>query len=79
MFVNLIFAVASLVASYFISAVFAEQPAPPKPASLDDFDFPQIEDGTPQTVIFGDVVIEGWMVLWYGNFRTSAIEAEAGK
>lgn len=68
-----------MIASYVITAVFTEKPASPKPASLEDFDFPQIEDGTPQAVIFGDVVCEGWQVLWYGNYRTSAITAKGGK
>ena len=72
-----IFAIAALVASYLLT------PKPkvetPKPATLDEFDFPQIEEGTPQCVIFGDVWIPDWTVLWFGNMRTSAIRSKGGK
>ena len=44
-----------------------------KPAALEDFDFPQSAEGTPQIVVFGDVWIEDWTVAWYGNYRTEAI------
>jgi hypothetical protein len=27
-------------------------------------------------VVFGDVWIEGWMVLEYGNYRTEEIESD---
>lgn len=51
-----------------------------KPASLEDFDFPQSAEGTPQIVVFGDVWIEDWTVAWYGNYRNEAITASsAGK
>ncbi len=76
---NFIWAVAMLVSSYFISAVIAPKPETPKPSSLEDFDFPQIEEGTPQAVVFGDVWISDWTVLWFGNLRTSAIRSRGGK
>jgi hypothetical protein len=52
-------------------------PAPPR-STLEDFDVPQIEEGTPHAVVFGDVWLEGWQVLWYGNYRTTKITAEGG-
>ena len=74
---NFIFAIAALVVSYLLT------PKPkvetPKPATLDEFDFPQIEEGTPQCVVFGDVWIPDWTVLWFGNMRTSAIRSKGGK
>lgn len=75
MLVNLLWAVGSIIASYVIAAVFTEQPAPPKPTALEDFDLPQVEDGTPQAVVFGDVICDGWQILWYGNYRTSEVTA----
>jgi hypothetical protein len=65
-------ALISLVASYAIQALLVK-PQNQKPASLEDFDFPQAEEGTPQAVFFGDCWTEGWMVLWYGNYRTTKI------
>lgn len=76
---TLIFAVGALLASYAIQSLLMTAPEKPKPAMLEDFDFPQIEEGTPQSVVFGDVWIEDWMVLWYGNLRTSPVKADGGK
>lgn len=74
---TLIFAISTLVISYVI------MPKPkieaPKPSSLGDFDFPQVEEGTPQCVVFGDVWVPDWHILWYGNLRTSAIKSDGGK
>lgn len=75
---NLIFAIASLVVSYVISASMQPKVEAPKPNSLDDFDFPQIEEGTPQGVVFGDVWVKGWTVLWFGNLRTTKVTSESG-
>lgn len=73
-----LFALGLLIASYFISAMMAPKPVKPKPALLSDFDIPQIEEGTPQCVVFGDVWIPDWMVLWYGDYRTSPIMSDVG-
>lgn len=69
----------SLVLSFVLSALTMKRPAPPKATTLDDFDVPQIEDGTPHAVVFGDGWLEGWQVLWYGNYRTKKIKAKGGK
>lgn len=74
-----VYAIGALVASYFIAASIAPTNETPKPASLEDFDFPQIDEGTPQAVVFGDVICDGWQVLWFGNMRTSAIKSKSGK
>lgn len=62
-----------MLASYFIASALAPKPADAKPAALADFDFPQSTEGTAQAVVFGDVWIEGWMVLGVGNYRTTPI------
>ena len=74
---NFIFAIATLVVSYLLTP--KQKVETPKPATLDEFDFPQIEEGTPQCVVFGDVWIPDWTVLWFGNMRTSAILSKGGK
>lgn len=76
---NLIWAIGMLIASYAIQALLMPKPIRPKPAALEDFDFPQIEEGTPQSVIFGDVWVKDWQVLWFGNLRTSAVKSDSGK
>lgn len=72
-------ALVMLVASFIITAIFAPKQQPPPPASLDDMNIPQAEEGTPQCVVFGDCWVEDWTVLAYGNFRTRAIKAKQGK
>lgn len=41
----------------------------PAPASFEDFEFPQCNEGTPIAYVFGDVWLEDWMVLGVGNYR----------
>lgn len=72
------FAMTMLVASYAMMPK-VQAAETPKPASLEDFDFPQIEEGTPQGVAFGDVWVTSWIILWYGNMRTSKIKSKGGK
>ena len=76
---NFLWAIGMLIASYAIQVLLAPKQQPPDRATLDDFDFPQVEDGTPQGVVFGDVWIESWHVLWYGNLRTSEVKSSGGK
>lgn len=71
-------ALVALVASYIIQAVTMKTQNQ-KPASLEDFDVPQIDEGTPHAVVFGDAWLEGWQVLWYGNYRTSKIKSSGKK
>lgn len=67
-----------LVASVAIQAILVK-PQNVAPTALADFDFPQADEGTPQAVFFGDCWSEGWMVLWYGNYRTEKIQSKGKK
>jgi hypothetical protein len=71
-------AIAMLVVSYVITSMLMKQPKQ-KPAALEDWDFPQSDDGTPQTVYFGDCWTTGPMVIWYGNYRTFKIKSKGKK
>lgn len=73
----LVYAIGALVASYAIAAYITPKTEDAKRGTLDDFDYPQIDEGTPQAVIFGDVVTEDFHVLYYGNLRTSPVKAES--
>lgn len=68
-----------LIISIIVQIALAPKPVIPDAATIGDFEFPQYEEGTPQSVIFGDVIIKGWQVLTYGEFRTQAIEKSGGK
>lgn len=74
-----VWAIGFMVAGFAIQALLAPKAETPKPAALEDFDFPQVEEGTPECVVFGDVVCDGWQVLWFGNLRTSAVKSKGGK
>lgn len=74
-----LWAIGMLVASYAIQVLLMPKPEKPKPAALEDFDFPQVEEGTAQSVVFGDVWIKDWHVLWFGDLRTSAVKSDSSK
>lgn len=67
-----------LVASYAITMLTMKSQNQ-QAASLEDFDIPQVDEGTPHAVVFGDVWLEGWQVLWYGNYRTTKIKSKGKK
>lgn len=54
------------------------RPADPTPAIISEFNLPQIAEGTPQVVVFGDVWLTDWQVLWYGDLRSDEIRKESG-
>lgn len=68
-----------IIASVALSIAIQKRPQQPKPAVLTDFDMPQAEEGTPQTVIFGDCWSGGWMVLSYGALRNQPIKSKGKK
>lgn len=72
-------AIAMLVASIAISVATANKAQAPKVATMDDMNIPQVDEGTPQAVFFGDCWTADWMVLWTGNLRTTKIKSKSGK
>lgn len=78
-FTQIAIALAMMIVSYVITAAMVKAPEPQKPAALADFTFPQADEGTPQAVFFGDCWTSGWMVLWYGNLRSTAIKSDGSK
>jgi hypothetical protein len=71
---HILFQIFIMIASAAISSALAPKPKTPKPAALSDFEFPQIDESTPQAVIFGDCWSEDWFVLGTGNFRSTPIK-----
>jgi hypothetical protein len=68
-----------LAASFAISYINRPKTSTVEALAFEEFEFPVAEAGTAQYVIFGDVWIEDWIVLSYGNFRTTKIQTEGGK
>lgn len=75
---NIWVAIAMIIVSTAITMALTPKTKPPDPESLDDFDFPQTDEGTPQAVIFGDCWSSDWCVLSVGNYRTTPIEVDDG-
>jgi len=69
---------ALMVISYLLTQALTPKPKAPQPAALREFDFPQADEGTPMAVVFGQVWLEGWMVLSVGNYSVEAIESSGG-
>ena len=72
-------ALVMMAVSYVISASMMPKAVPPKPAALDEFNFPQATEGTAQAVIFGDCWSGDWTVLAVGNYRSTPIKSSGGK
>lgn len=49
-----------------------------KAGSIDDFDFPRIDDGSPIFFIAGRVRIDSPNLTWYGDFQNRAIKKRSG-
>lgn len=75
---NFLIQLVLLVASYLIQALVTPRQKV-KPAALEEFDFPQVTEGTPQAVMFGDGWAQGWFVLWFGNLTTKKIKSGGKK
>ena len=71
------------LAIFIISAVLsmALRPKikPPPAATMQDINLPTIKAGTPVPVVFGDVWIDQWFVLDYGDLRNSPIKEKSSK
>jgi hypothetical protein len=62
-----------------LSYLLAPKPRPPKPAALEEFDVPTADADRPIPQIFGTVYINSPNVVWYGDLRVDAIEADVDK
>lgn len=70
----LIFAITTL-----LQMALAPKPPKPKPHTLADFEAPVAQEGHPVPVVFGEVLISGANVVWYGDLRVEEIRQQGGK
>ena len=77
--IQIVISLVLMAASYAITSMNARKQATKKPSAMEEFDFPQLDEGTPQAVVFGDVRTEDWMVLWYGDYKVTPIRSKGGK
>ena len=76
MWLELAFAVVTMIISTAITMALQEKPKPPTAGTLD---VPTAEEGGTITVIFGTVRVKNANVVWYGNPRQVPIKSEGGK
>lgn len=74
----LVIALVMLVVAYVLQAVLVKRPKQ-KPAAMDEFDFPQWDEGTPQMVPFGDIWTDEACVVWWGHYRTKKVKSGGKK
>lgn len=61
-----------------LAELLRPKPKGPKPAALDDINFPTAEESRPIPVVFGTCKVAGPNVTWYGDLRTKAIKKSSG-
>jgi hypothetical protein len=70
---------ALFIVSAVLSIALRPKVKPPPAATMSDVNLPTIKSGTPVYVVFGDVWIDNWFVLWYGDMSTTPIKEKSGK
>lgn len=60
-------------------AAYALMPKPkgPKPDEFKDLESPKAEAGKPIPVVFGEVILSEWNLLWSGDIETVTSEVDA--
>lgn len=76
---NFIVQLVIMIVAALIQAALAPKPPVPKPASISDFDIPTAEEGRAIPVVFGEVLVRGANVVWYGDLYASPIKSGGGK
>ena len=77
--IQIAIALVMMAISYAITASMMKRTPGKAPASMEEFDFPTPDEGTAQAVVFGDVWMREWMVLWYGDYKITPIKKKGGK
>lgn len=77
---SIVIAVVIFIVSTVLTILLTPKPKTtiPTAATIDEFQLPQHDEGTPVNVIFGRVWIDDPMVLWYGNLRNTSITKSSG-
>lgn len=79
MFTTILIGLGTMILSAALQVALTPKPKKPTAGTPKDADFPQIDEGTGQTVIFGQRWTKSWQVLHYGNVTTKAIKSSGKK
>jgi len=66
------------VGTTVIGELFRPKPEEPKAKSLGDFNMPTAEEGRAIPVVWGDCLVRGPNVLWYGDLTAKPIREKTG-
>ena len=72
--IRVVIAVAAIAVSY---SMMRNNSTRQTPATFDEFEFPQFDEGTPIAHVFGDVYTDDWMVLGVGNYSFAQFKVKA--
>jgi hypothetical protein len=72
-------AILLMIAAAAITAMTSKGPPKPVAANISQFTAPQSAEGSPQGVVFGDVWVSDFFVLYFGNLKSQPIYASGGK
>jgi hypothetical protein len=73
---GIIFFIGSLVLGYLLRPKMNY--TAPKPAGIDEFDFPTASPGREIPVVFGTRWVRGPNVVWYGHLKVDPIYSSSG-
>lgn len=76
---NFIIQIVIMLVSSYVAWALAPKPPAPKSSTLDDFDVPKAEEGTPIGVVFGSVIIKAPTLVWWGDLSTEKIKTKSSK
>ncbi len=76
---EIVAAIGLIIASYIITALITPKQKVTPPATLAEFNVPTVDEGTPQEVVFGDVWMSNFTVLWYGDLQSKSIHGKGKK
>lgn len=68
-----------MVAATLATAFSGNRTINAQPQSFDASSLPMADEGTRIIEAFGDVNVNSWMVLGYGNYRTKKIKTKSSK
>lgn len=71
--------VAVFIVALFAAVALMPKPQVQPPAGFEQLEVPTAEEGREIAVLFGTRLIESPNVVWYGDFKTEAVQKKGGK
>lgn len=69
----------SYILGYWVLSYFMPKPQTQAPQGLSSVQAPIAQEGATIAVLFGTKTVSGPNVVWFGNFKTQAVQGKGGK